>query len=49
MAMNDAMVDEAKNKAINALQELSVSKILGLEKLEKQSGIPSKPGQRCSS
>ena len=28
MAMNDAMVAEAKNKVINALQELLVSKIL---------------------
>ena len=36
MAMNDAMVAEAKNKAINALQELSVSKLLGLKKLEKR-------------
>lgn len=32
MAMNDAMVEEAKSKAINALSELAISKILGLEK-----------------
>ena len=32
MAMNDAMVEEAKNKAVKALQELAVSKLLGLEK-----------------
>lgn len=32
MSMNDAMVEEAKSKAINALSELAISKILGLEK-----------------
>ena len=32
MAMNDAMVEEAKNKAIEALSKLGISKLLGLEK-----------------
>lgn len=40
MAMNDAMVEEAKSKAINALSELAISKILGLEKQCKQKTEP---------
>jgi hypothetical protein len=36
MAMNEAMVEEAKSKAINALSELAISKLLGLEKQGEQ-------------
>lgn len=36
MSMNEAMVEEAKSKAIKALSELSISKLLGLEKQGKQ-------------
>lgn len=36
MAMNDAMVEEAKNKAIGALSKLEISKLLGLEKQGEQ-------------
>lgn len=32
MSVNDAMVEEAKNKAIDALSKLGISKLLGLEK-----------------
>ncbi len=34
--MNEAMVEEAKSKAINALSELEISKLLGLEKQDEQ-------------
>lgn len=36
MAMNDVMVEEAKSKAINALSNLNISKLLGLEKQSKK-------------
>ena len=36
MAMNDAMVEEAKNKAIRALSNLEISKLLRLEKQGEQ-------------
>ena len=36
MAMNEAMVEEAKSKAINALSELAISKLLGLENQGEQ-------------
>lgn len=32
MSMNEAMVEEAKSKAVNALSKLGISKLLGLEK-----------------
>lgn len=32
MAMNDAMVEEAKNKTIEALSKLAISTLLGLER-----------------
>lgn len=32
MAMNDAMVEEAKTKAMNALSELAIGELLGIEK-----------------
>ena len=35
MSVNDAMVEEAKNKAIEALSKLEISKLLGLEKQDK--------------
>lgn len=37
MAMNDAMVEEAKNKAIEALSKLGISKLLWLDKQGEQS------------
>ena len=36
MAMNEAMVEEAKTKAINALSGLQISKLLSLEKQREQ-------------
>lgn len=36
MAMNDDMVQEAKTKAINALSELQIGKLLGLENQDEQ-------------
>ena len=36
MSVNDAMVEEAKNKAIEALSNLEISKLLGLEKQGEQ-------------
>lgn len=36
MSMNEAMVEEAKSKAINALSELQIGKLLGLEKQGEQ-------------
>ena len=36
MSVNDAMVEEAKNKAIEALSKLEISKLLGLEKQGEQ-------------
>jgi hypothetical protein len=36
MAMNDYMVQEAKTKAINALSELEIGKLLGIEKQGEQ-------------
>lgn len=35
MSVNDAMVEEAKNKAIEALSKLEISKLLGLKKQGK--------------
>lgn len=44
MSMNDAMVEEAKSKAINALSELEISKLLGIGKQgEKKSTDKIKP------
>lgn len=37
MSINDTMVGEAKNKAIEALSNLEISKLLGLEKQDKSS------------
>lgn len=43
MSVNDAMVEEAKNKAIEALSKLGISKLFGLEKQGKEtSWKPSK-------
>ena len=39
MAITDEMVEEAKNKAIKALQELAVSKLLEIEKQSEQKPI----------
>jgi len=36
MSMNEAMVEEARTKAINALSELEISKLLGIEKQGEQ-------------
>ena len=36
MSMNEAMVEEAKSKAVNALSKLGISKLLGLEKQGKK-------------
>ena len=36
MAMNDAMVEGAKTKAMNALSELEIGKLLGIEKQGKK-------------
>lgn len=39
MSVNDTMVGEAKNKAIEALSNLEISKLLGLEKQGEQKSI----------
>ena len=39
MAINDAIVEEAKNKAIDALSKLEISKLLGLEKQGEKKSI----------
>jgi len=36
MSMNDAMVNEAKTKAVKALSELAISKLLNLKKEDEQ-------------
>lgn len=40
MSMNETMVEEAKSKAINALSELEISKLLGIEKQGEQKETP---------
>ena len=43
MAMNDTMVEEAKTKAMNALSELEIGKLLGIEKQAEQKSIINVP------
>ena len=50
MAMNDDMVQEAKTKAINALSELEIGKLLGIEKQgEQKSSAWSEEDDNCLS
>lgn len=43
MSMNEAMVEEAKSKAINALSELAIGKLLGIDKQSEQKPITNVP------
>ena len=46
MSMNDAMTEEAKNKAIEALSNLEVSKVIGFEKQGEQKPVISNDALR---
>lgn len=46
MSMNEAMVEKAKSKAVNALSKLGISKLLGLEKQGEQE--PYGQRKKCS-
>jgi hypothetical protein len=47
MSMNEAMVEEARTKAINALSELEISKLLGIEKQGEQKPVDSYCQENC--